>query len=115
MRSLYRTLLASALLHSVLQSQTLLLVQVSLDFLLCIPIPCEEKDVFFKVLVLEGLVGHHRTGQLQLLWLQCWGTDLVSVMLNAWPWKRTVSRRHSLGGAAGAGQASGLLETWEYA
>ena len=67
------------------------------------------------MLVLEGLVGHHRTGQLQLLWLQCWGTDLVSVMLNAWPWTRTASSRHSLGGAAGAGQASGLLETWEYA
>ena len=28
------------------------------------------------VLVLDGLVGHHRTVQLQFLWLNGWGTDL---------------------------------------
>ena len=32
-----------------------------------IPIPYNEKDIFFWVLVLEGLVGLHRTVQLQLL------------------------------------------------
>ena len=32
----------------------------------CIPVPCNEKDTFW-VLVLEGLVGLHRTVQLQLL------------------------------------------------
>ena len=41
-------LLAFPLLHFVLQGQTCLLLQVSLDFLLCIPIPYEEKDVFFQ-------------------------------------------------------------------
>ena len=33
----------------------------------CIPVPYNEKDVFFGVLVLEGLVGLHRTIHLQLL------------------------------------------------
>ena len=35
----------------------------------CIPIPYDEKDIFFWVLVLKGLVGLNRTIQLQLLWL----------------------------------------------
>ena len=33
----------------------------------CILIPYDEKDSFFLVLVL-GLIGLHRTSQLQLLW-----------------------------------------------
>ena len=33
----------------------------------CIPVPYNEKDIFFWVLVLEGLVCLHRTVQLQLL------------------------------------------------
>ena len=32
-----------------------------------IPIPYDEKDIFFCVLVLECLIVHHRTIQLQLL------------------------------------------------
>ena len=40
-------LLGFALLHFVLQGQTSLLLQVSLDFLFCIPVPCDEKDIFF--------------------------------------------------------------------
>ena len=47
MCSLGKTLLAFALLHFVLQGQTWLLVQESLDFLLGIPISCDEKDIFF--------------------------------------------------------------------
>ena len=34
---------------------------------LCILIPYDEKDICFLVSVLEGLVGHHRTCQLELL------------------------------------------------
>ena len=56
-----------ALLHFVLQGQICLLLQVSLDFLFCIPVPYNEKNIFFLVLVLEGLLGLHRTIQLQLL------------------------------------------------
>ena len=33
-----------------------------------IPVPYDEKDIFFSVLVLEDLVGHHRIIQLHLLW-----------------------------------------------
>ena len=44
--SLGKTLLAFALLRFVLQGQICLLLQVSLDFLLCIPFPYDEKDIF---------------------------------------------------------------------
>ena len=33
----------------------------------CVPVPHDEKDLFFLVLVLAGLLGLHRTVQLQLL------------------------------------------------
>ena len=37
----------------------------------CIPVPYNEKDIFFGVLVLKGLVGLHRTVQfLQHYWLR---------------------------------------------
>ena len=39
-------LLALALLHSVLQGQICWLLQVFLHFLLCIPVPYNEKDIF---------------------------------------------------------------------
>ena len=67
MRSLGRTLLAFALLHSVLQGQICLLLQVFLDFLLLHSSPLKQKGHLLGVLVLEGLVGLHRTAQLQLL------------------------------------------------
>ena len=63
MHSLGKTLLAFALLHFVLQDQSCLLLQVSLDFLLLHPSPRDEKDIslfFFFLLVLEGLVGLQR-------------------------------------------------------
>ena len=68
--SLGKTLLAFALLHFVLWGQTCLLLQVSLlTSYFCILVPYNEKDIFFfLVLLLKGLVGHHRTIQLQLLW-----------------------------------------------
>ena len=62
-----KTLLAFALLHSVLRGQICLLLQVSLDFLLLHSSPLWWKGHLFWVLVLEGLVGLHRTIQLQLL------------------------------------------------
>ena len=61
-------LLVFALLHSVFQGQICLLLQVSLDFLLLHSSPLWWKGhLFFLVLVLEGLVGHHKTIQLQFL------------------------------------------------
>ena len=43
----WKSLLTFALLHFVLQGKTCLLLQVSLDFLLFIPVPYDEKDIFF--------------------------------------------------------------------
>ena len=65
--SLGKTLLAFAEFHFVLQGQTCLLYQVSLDFLLLHSSPLWWKGHVFLVLVLEGLVDIHRMIQLQLL------------------------------------------------
>ena len=67
MCSLGKTLLAFALLHFILQGKICLLLQYLLTSYFCISVPYDEKDIFFGVLVLEGLVGLHRTIQFQLL------------------------------------------------
>ena len=56
------------LLHSVLQGQTCLLLQVSLDFLLLHPVPYDEKDIYFFGISSMKSVSLHRTVQLQFLW-----------------------------------------------
>jgi len=66
--SLDKTLLVFTLLHFVLQSQTFLLLQVFLDFLLLHSSPLWWKGYFFGVR-LEGVIGLHRTSQLQHQWL----------------------------------------------
>ena len=87
--SLDKTLLTFALLHFVLQGQTCLLFQVSLDFQLLHSSPLWWKGNLFLVLVLEGLVGLHGIIQLQPLqhqwlghklgilwcWMVCLGND----------------------------------------
>ena len=65
--SLVKTLLSFALLHFVLQGQICLLLQGSLDFLPLQSISLWWHGHLFLMLFLEGLVGHHRTVQLQLL------------------------------------------------
>ena len=65
--SLGKTLLAFTLLHSVLQDQICMLLQVSLDFPFLHSSPLKWKEQIFWVLVLEGLVDFHRSIQLQLL------------------------------------------------
>ena len=65
--SLGKTLLASALLHFVLQGQTCLLLHLSLDFLFLHSSPLWWKEHLVLLLVLEGLVCLHRIVQLQLL------------------------------------------------
>ena len=85
-----KTLLAFALLHSVLQGQICLLLRCFLTSYFCIPVPYHEKDIFFGVLVLKGLLGLHRTVQLQLLQHYWLGHRLKStVILNDLPWKQT--------------------------
>ena len=85
--SLGKTLLAFALLHSVLQGQICLLFQVFLTSYFCIPVPFNEKDIFFGVL--EDLVCLHRTVQLQLLQHYWLGQTWITTILNGFPWKRT--------------------------
>ena len=93
-RSLSKTLLAFDLLHFVLQGQTCLLLQVFLDFLLLHSNALWWKGHLFGVLVLEGLVGLHRTVQLQFLqhywlghrhgllwyWMVCLGNEQRSFL-----------------------------------
>ena len=67
MHSLGKTLLAFDLLHFVLQGQFACYSKYLLTSYFCIPVLYNEKDIFFGVLVLEGLGGLHRTIQLQLL------------------------------------------------
>ena len=107
-----KTLLAFALLHSTFQGQICLLLQVFLDFLLFAFQSPIMKRTSFLVLVLKGLVGLHRTVQLQLLqhywlghrlglpwyWMVCLGEkqrsfchfwDCIQVLhfgLSCWPW-----------------------------
>ena len=88
---LSKSLLAFAVLHFVLQGQICLLLQLSLDFLLLHSSPHDEKDTFFFclfVLVLEDLVGLHRTVPIHL-WHSGWGVDLYYCNMNGLPWKRT--------------------------
>ena len=91
--SLGKTLLAFALPHSVFQGQICLLLQVFLYFLLLHSSPLQWKGHLFWVLVLKGLIGFHRTVQLQLLqhywlghrlglpwyWMVCFGNKQRSL------------------------------------
>ena len=72
-RSLSRTLLAFALLHSVLQGHICLLLQAFLDFLLLHSSPLWWKGHLFWVLVLEGL---HRLFNFSFFSVTGWGIDL---------------------------------------
>ena len=88
-----KTILGFALLHSVFQGQICLFLQVFLDFLLLHSSPLWWKGHIFLVLVLEGLVGLHKTVQLQLLqhywlghklgllwyWMVCTGKKQISL------------------------------------
>ena len=59
-----------------------------MTFYFGIPVPYDEKDLFW-VLVLEGLVGLHRTVQLQLLQCYWLGHRLDCCDMNGLPWKQT--------------------------
>ena len=88
-----KNLLPFALPHFVCQDQTCLLLQVSLDFLLCIPIPYDEKYIFFFfVLVIEVLISLHKQVNFSFFGINVWGINLdycETVMLNDLPWKQT--------------------------
>ena len=90
--SLDKTLLVFTLLHFVLQSQTFLLLQVFLDFLLLPSSPLWWKGYFFGVR-LEGVIGLHRTIQLQLL-QHYWSRHRLGLL---WYWMVCLGNRdHSV-------------------
>ena len=64
---LAKLLLAFALLHFYSKAKLVCYSRYLLTSYFCIPVPYNEKDIFFWVLVLKGLVGLYRTIQLQLL------------------------------------------------
>ena len=84
-----KTLLVFALLHSVLQGQICLLLQVSLDFLLLHSSPLWWKGHLYLMFILEGLVGLHTTLQLELLKHYWLGHRLGWPVVNDLPWKLT--------------------------
>ena len=63
----WQNAISLCLFHFVLQGQTCLLFQVSLDFLLSHSSPLWWKGLLCLVLVLEGVLVHHKTVKLQLL------------------------------------------------
>ena len=84
--SLGKTLLAYALFHFVLQE----LLEVALDFLLLHSSPLWWKGHPFWVLVLKGLVDHHRNVQTSAsLVLLVGAKTWIAVILNGLPWKWT--------------------------
>ena len=64
--SVGKTLLAFALLHIVPKAKLACYSRYLLTSYFYIPVPYDEKDIYLA-LVLERLIGHHRTIQLQLL------------------------------------------------
>ena len=71
----------------------LILFITSLTSYICIPVPCNEKDIFFGVLVLEGIVSLHRTIQLQLL-QHYWSGHRLGLL---WHWMVCLGNRdHSV-------------------
>ena len=83
-------MLPFALPHFVSQDQTWLLSQVSPDFLLCIRIPYDDKDIFFFffVLVIEVLISLHKQVNFNFFGINGWGIDLdycETVILNDLP------------------------------
>ena len=87
--SLDKTLLAFALLPFVLQGKTCLLLQVSLYFLHLHSSPLWWKEHLLGMLVLEGLVGHHRTVSFSYFSITGRGIDLDYCDVECLSWERT--------------------------
>ena len=80
-----KALFTFVLLHFVLQSQTCLLLQASLDFLLLHSNSLWWKGHLSLVLVLEGLVGLHRTVDFSFFSLSGGGVNCITVLaLSTW-------------------------------
>ena len=76
MCSLGKILLAFTLIHFVVKAKLACYSRYLLISYFCIPVPYGEKDIFFGVLLLEGLVGLHRPFNFSFFSVSGWGTDL---------------------------------------
>ena len=82
--SLGKTLLAFALFILYSKAKFACYSRYLLTSYFCILVPYNEKDIFFfLVLFLKGLVGHHRTIQLQLLRHYIWLEHTLGLL---WYW-----------------------------
>ena len=86
---------------------------VFLAFYICIPVHYNEKEIFFWVLVLEGLIGLQRTDQLQLLQLKkAQGASQVALVIKNLPAnagdKRDTGSIPALGRSPGEGNGNPL-------
>ena len=73
---LYKTLLVFLCFITYSKAKFACYSRCFLTFYFLITVPYNEKDIFLGMLVLEGLVGIHRTVQLQLLQHYWWGHRL---------------------------------------
>ena len=95
--SLGKTLLAFALLHFVLQGQMCLLLQVSLDLIILHTSPLWWKGHLFWVLVVEVLVGLHRTDQISFFSTDHWLGHRLGLLWYYCEWfALEMSRDHSV-------------------
>ena len=88
--SLGKTLSTFALLHSVLQGQICLLLQVSISWFLTFAVQC---PIMKKTSILgvnsRRFVGLHRTIHFSFFSITGQGIDLITVILNGLPWTCT--------------------------
>ena len=90
MRSLDKTLLAFALLHSVLQVQTCLLLQVLLDFLLfAFQSPIMKRTPFWGVSSRRSCRYSQNRSTIASSALLVGASTWITVILNGLPWKQT--------------------------
>ena len=87
MFSFDKDLLAFALLVLYTKAQSCLFSRYLLISYFCILIPHDEKDIFFLLLVQEGLVGLQITGQLSFFGISGGAQTWITVMLNGLPRK----------------------------
>ena len=87
--SLGKTLLAFALLHSVLHSQICLLLQVFLDFLHLRSHPLWGKGHFIFGVTSRSSLSHHRINSSSFFSIKGWKETWFTVIFCGLPWKQT--------------------------
>ena len=73
----WKTLLAFALLHFALKAKLTCYSRYLLTSYFGIPVPYDEKDIFFWVLVLEGLVGLQKLFSFSFFGISGWSIHLA--------------------------------------